>query len=818
VSITYNIIGHHDYECNPNSNTIFTLNTYNPEINGTKYVFDIIKEFNLTGELVWSLNTMSFISHTQWCPYHDTISGGKRDLTHGNTVFYDVEEDMIYYNSRNTNTFYKINHTSKDILWGLGEYGNFTLYDKYGRVRDNLFYHAHALEKVDEYTFILFDNDHHNQTDSNSEKSRILEITIDEATMTANESWSWTGPKEYYSFYWGDADRLPNGNRLGAFGTKTHPNTDIGARLVEVNDVGEIVWEMNFPNSDDYIYGVYNMERVCTSPVINPQNDIISPLGKNVSIEWQTWYNFRSRQRVLGSYALYLNGNELVSAPYLFDKFWRATTVECSLSALEAGNTYNLTLVMADETGHTTIDSINVTVTLFYLQRGGSTTVEKGQEQAHISWKGQTVSPLSYELQVNGSLVDDGIWNGDEEITLDFRSFNVGSYFVQFTLFNNSLQVHLGSVRLTVFPSIAPKITNAPTNQTIFWNDSLNLSWELFDQTPEAWAIYLNDVLQYTESWEIQDITAEWVVPILNEGKYNITFLAWDQGNLFSIHTIWLIILSPSPPVIASIPALDLVRWGEEGVTLVWEVHGGRVWQLLQNGSHIANGLIFGNLIKVPLTDWWSRWLPGTYELTLQLLDINLEAAEARCFLTIWLGDAYANELIAGQSVFYRDGSLALGAPDGEYATIYEDYSNGYLTLDLGAGEEVVDGDGADFTVWATGGNYRIWVGSNFTLPLIQAGTGQGEQSFILPDEIDEARYIRIEYFSGANVLLDAVEAIYYNLPEAPEEPTTLPSSPPITTTSKTLIPLIPVIFGFIFYACFVKKLRSILMKRIERR
>ncbi|MHA1222226.1 MAG: aryl-sulfate sulfotransferase [Candidatus Heimdallarchaeaceae archaeon] len=184
------ISGHHEYEYNPINNTIFTFESYEIIINKTNYLFDKIVEYDLSGQEIWQLDTRTFISYNQWCPYHDTY-GNVNDITHSNTIFFDTEENMIYYNSRNTNTFFKINHETKDIIWGLGEHGNFTLYDLNGVKKNNIFYHAHAIEKIDNSKFILFDNDYHNQTNLFNERSRIIEISINETTFTANETWTW---------------------------------------------------------------------------------------------------------------------------------------------------------------------------------------------------------------------------------------------------------------------------------------------------------------------------------------------------------------------------------------------------------------------------------------------------------------------------------------------------------------------------------------------------------------------------------------------------------------------------------------------------
>ena len=350
---------HHDIEYNPFTNTILALKkVYTDYPNGSKCRYDEIIEYNLKGESVWSLDLRTFIPPTHWCPYHDMI-GNIADLTHANSIFWDVETDIIFLNLRNTNTFYKIDHRTSNVLWGLGEHGNFSLFDISGQKKANLFFHAHSIEKIDNNTFVLFDNDFHNQENRMSQESRLLEIKINEETMTANESWVWNAPKEYYCSYWGDADRLPNGNRLGTFGTKTHPNTKVGARAVEINHKGDIVWELYFMNNDEFTYGIYRMDRLRFSPIFTEADEITIP--ENATIQIQTWYNFRSKRKINGSYTIVLNNEEMESGSHIFEKFWRPTSLRFESDLLTKGN-HNLTLILEDEGGHKTVGNINVIV------------------------------------------------------------------------------------------------------------------------------------------------------------------------------------------------------------------------------------------------------------------------------------------------------------------------------------------------------------------------------------------------------------------------------------------------------------------------
>jgi hypothetical protein len=354
--------GHHDYEFNKENNTFFTLNIYFLEHEGTIYAFDRIEEYTPEGELIWNVNTSDFISFNQWCPFEDLDFDGKADITHSNSIFYDEDLDVLYLNCRNTNTFYKIDHKTGELIWALGEYGEFSLFDIYGNQKDCLFYHGHALEKINNNTFIYFDNDAHNQTNALNFHSRIIEITINEETMVAQITWKWEAPKDYFSAWWGDSDVLPNRNRVGTFGTHDHEgSTILGARLVEVDASGKIVWEMNFPRDGDISHGVYIMDRIQFSPIINIDDTYWSKSGEKAKINFQAWYNFRNKYSMNGSFSIYLNGTKIEKKEFKFVKYWQPTNLSTNLGILNDGN-YNLTIILEDEGNHQTIKEVELVI------------------------------------------------------------------------------------------------------------------------------------------------------------------------------------------------------------------------------------------------------------------------------------------------------------------------------------------------------------------------------------------------------------------------------------------------------------------------
>ncbi|MFX1513482.1 MAG: aryl-sulfate sulfotransferase, partial [Promethearchaeota archaeon] len=764
-SDSFPVSGHHDITYNPRTETFVTLYREKVFSDGHTYLIDTIVELDKLGNIIWSLNMSFFIPISWW---NGQYTSGLRDITHGNSVFWDIEDDMIYFNARNIDTFFKINHRTGELVWGLGKYGNFTLYDLEGNQRSSIFYHAHALEKVADHTFIIFDNDWYNP--ANTQRSRILEITINETTMTANESWVWKGPQEYYSGHWSDADRLPNGNRFGCFGTQTHLNTNIGPRLVEVNESGHIVWEMNWVGS---LYGIYQADRFRLRPIVSSPSDVFGSPTDNINVTWQTWYNFRNRLRINGSYSLFLNDVLLETNIHTFDQFWRATNLTIDLGTLEAGK-YNLTLILADEEGHTITDSVSIKIANYFVERHGPLSVEQGQENSILSWQGSSINPLTFNLTLNTTSLASGVWE-DSFIYIDLNTLEVGTYLVAFELLNGSEVVYNETLWVNVYPNAPPIILTYPADQQIAWNESLILSWRFFDTSPIFWSVFVNDSLKTTDTSEIPNYQFNWSVPVLNEGNYNITLVLSDLFGHETVQSLWLTIFPPQSPVIFQTHQDNVYQWGQENVTLSWEVHGAINWKIWRNNSLLEQGEVINNLIEVKIENWHEEnWRPGAYNLTLQVTNEEgiTTSYTSWVYIKVVLGDSYANSVVLEQSMWFQNAENAISSPDGKYSTIYVDYGNGYLTLDMGKDEEIIDGDGNDFTVIADGGEYLVKVSDSLEQQFLLLEMGIGNKSFDLSSiGVFSVRYVQIEYFLGDNVLLDAISAINFNTPVRDDNP-----------------------------------------------
>ncbi|MFX1544547.1 MAG: aryl-sulfate sulfotransferase [Promethearchaeota archaeon] len=758
-----NIKGHHEFEYNPNSNTIFTLNMTHVEIEGESYRFDEICEYALDGSLVWKLDLHDFIDLSDWCPFHDR-EGGMNDVTHANSIFYDSDEDTIILSVRNVNKFYKINHATGEVIWALGEHGDFTLIDRFGRERTSLFYHAHSVEQIDDDRFILFDNDFHNQTKQFSFRSRILEIEIDDEAMTAKEVWSWTGDVSYFSGWWGDADRLANGNRLGTFGAEIKYEGPYGARLVEVNDEGEVVWEMSFRDTDDIIYGVYRMERIRFSPILSSEEDVLVSYGTDLDLSWQAWYNFRPKRTMHGTYELYVDDMLSENGAIEYDKFWRPTNMSFNIGSLDVGY-HNVTLTVSDEAGHCTTDSVNVSVQTFHVSRTGSLFTETGASNSTIRWSGVTSYAVSYELSANATILEQGPWD-ESDILLDLNELAVGRYELILRFSNTSGTVYIDSFWATLNPSAKPDFITSPDDITIDWNSTTTMSWSVFDYSPTDWFLMLNGELNQSGTWNGSEHDIEWTVPRIDEGEYNVTMVLQDVASNVVSSTSWLHVIPPSPPVMTETPNSDMIEWAKGIKQYQWEVHGGENWRLYRNGTVLKEDAKQEPTITLRIKDWQADgWRLGNYNITLVVTDDSHTVAS-----TIWLtvyvdfGDAYVDSVVTTASSWYSQGESAVGAPDYAFASIFEDYGPGYMTLDMGENEEILDEAGIDFEVMSQGGNYSISVSTSLDQPFIDLGVAAGPEGFDLSAiAYNAVRYVRIEMFGSETVQLDAIVSLNYN-------------------------------------------------------
>ncbi len=240
-----------------NGNFVVIRDTSSGQLKGAS-----VEEYDQNNQLSWSWNLLE----------HTTPPGGASgDWCHGNSVTVDLEADIVYLNCRFLG-LYKLSRSSGEILWHMGGTyagdvpGDFTYSPAASQFSD-----AHDPEIGADGTILFYDNGGYTGALDNSGNfhSRVLEYAIDETTHTATLVWEFPGSfpvdswytDTWYSPYWGDANRLENGNVLVTASVK---NGEVANRIFEVTRAGEVVWEIISPID----VGSYRAQRLSPPPLV----------------------------------------------------------------------------------------------------------------------------------------------------------------------------------------------------------------------------------------------------------------------------------------------------------------------------------------------------------------------------------------------------------------------------------------------------------------------------------------------------------------------------------------------------------------------
>ena len=215
-------------------------------------VGDVVVEMDRSRKEVWTWNAYE---HLRPDTSRDNGEHFLYPWTHVNALVMDAKADALYINARNLSTVYKVRKSTGEILWALGKDGDFAADPA---AEYPWFEQPHGLERLPNGNLIMYDNGLFKRG-----FARAVEYALDEQTLTTRIVWQYRGGHRgrWFVNYWGDADRLPNGNTLITAGTWKQQHH---SRVFEVTSAGEVVWEMELPvrSETGNSVGVYNSERI----------------------------------------------------------------------------------------------------------------------------------------------------------------------------------------------------------------------------------------------------------------------------------------------------------------------------------------------------------------------------------------------------------------------------------------------------------------------------------------------------------------------------------------------------------------------------
>jgi hypothetical protein len=167
--------GHHDVIKLTKDVIIYPVKTYRYIDNKWIRGDEIRMKYLPLNWVFWKWNTFDYLPLEHNCP--ECMSLWWRDWTHCNSITLIMEDvPVLYLDVRNLNQIVKINCATKEIIWKLGEHGDFKMYEMDGTEVSKLFSHQHDPEILPNGNILLFDNGLHRGTETNY--SRVIEIEL----------------------------------------------------------------------------------------------------------------------------------------------------------------------------------------------------------------------------------------------------------------------------------------------------------------------------------------------------------------------------------------------------------------------------------------------------------------------------------------------------------------------------------------------------------------------------------------------------------------------------------------------------------------
>lgn len=229
----------------------------------------VYEELDANNQLVWSWDLRDFITPP-------SNAGAFGDWCHGNAITINIEKNEVYANCRWLGLV-KTTYQNPTFQWHLpASYGATGLGNMAFVPATSQYSDTHDPEIHDDGTILFFDNGGWSgmlgPMPNLNYHSRVVEYKIDEVNKTATLVWEFPGnfivdpwyKNDWYLPFWGDADRLANGNVLVTAGVRDPIKQ---SRIFEVtkND-GAVVWEFQLPPD----YGVFRSDRLSPPPLVRP--------------------------------------------------------------------------------------------------------------------------------------------------------------------------------------------------------------------------------------------------------------------------------------------------------------------------------------------------------------------------------------------------------------------------------------------------------------------------------------------------------------------------------------------------------------------
>jgi hypothetical protein len=295
-------------------------------------------------------------------------------------------------------------------------------------------------------------------------------------------------------------------------------------------------------------------------PLISSPDDIYIEYG--AMDNYLTWYVSGNNP---DGYTLYedevpvASGDWNIGVPYVVD-----------LDALTLGS-YNYTLQLWDNNGEWSRDVVWVYVQDTLAPAIDSRLdkyIEYGDPTGSINWTASELLPHSYEIYLDGVLIDDGAWGGGM-VTVSITVSDLGSYNYTVFLNDTSGQVSTHTIWVFIEDTTSPTI-NTPADIYYDEGDTGNsITWSPSDLLPSSYVVYMDEAVLKSGAWNSSSESIIVSVDGLAFGAYNYTIVVADSTGNTATDEMWVYVHDGTLPTIDHPADFDYDE-GETGNTITW--------------------------------------------------------------------------------------------------------------------------------------------------------------------------------------------------------------------------------------------------------
>ncbi|MFX1283053.1 MAG: LVIVD repeat-containing protein [Promethearchaeota archaeon] len=308
------------------------------------------------------------------------------------------------------------------------------------------------------------------------------------------------------------------------------------------------------------------------------------------------------------AYSMIINGTEIEYGP------WHGENLNQSADGLDRG-IWEFKLIIWDLSQHNDTETVLVTVV-------PDTTPPEVSQPADlliaenmfgsIIWEVFDDNPSNYEIVRNQTLtVSSGPWMSGI-LQYSFTSLPIGSWEFTLTVWDQSNLAATSTVNVKVIPlssydTSPPLISHLPDRQITFGTTGNILTCHLFDDHPQIYRIYLDDVQVLETLWTIPNVEVDFSLDGLSIGQFEFKIVAWDLFDNSATQSATITILGDiTSPTISSPP--DIVASEGHYDDISWEVYDETPHRYeiisLPDGDIIEEGPWSNNLIELDVSNF----------------------------------------------------------------------------------------------------------------------------------------------------------------------------------------------------------------------